>query len=157
MIETEFLSSSELLIVAVAEPTSSTPPPNALSASVLPGDSGYGATSECDRFSELPSIAVPSTTREPLSSTTMPPPHASIPLARLLVTWLSITVIVPQSSIPPPAPSEVWHIVFAAQVATTLVTVCDGTALLSVTTLFSIVTSVPGNVSIPPPSAVAVV
>ena len=42
---------------------------------------------------------------------------------------------------PPPAPCEAWQgIVFAAQVATTLVTERDGAARLPVTTLFEMVT-----------------
>src|SRR3954468_10834679 len=87
-------------------------------------------------------------------SARIPPPFDCTAEAWLSLTVESTSVIVPQTSIPAASPNDAGHGP-VGQMALTLGTVIVGAAVLPVTTVPRKVTSVPGNVSMPPPSAVA--
>src|SRR5579871_5610120 len=131
----------------VSEPPLSTkiPPPAA--------NRPNGGTAEA----ELPVTVELCSDSEAFASTAMPPPSDWTPAAWLSLTVESTRVIAPQSSMPAAPPKDAGQGTFPGQVALTLATEVDGTARLPVMMLRRIVTVVPLNVAIPPPSAVAVV
>src|SRR3954447_25346064 len=130
-------------MTSVASPSTKIPPPEAkrplgaTAAAVLP------VTVELRSVSEEP------------DSATMPPPFDWTAAAWLSLTVVFSSVIVPQLSIPAASPNEAGHGTFPGQRAFTLGTDSAGVATFPVTALFAIVTFVPWNASIPPPSAVA--
>ena len=91
----------------------------------------------------------------PPRSLTMPPPSDCTADAWLSLTVVSISVIVPQLSMPAASPKDAGHGAGPGQTALTLFVDSAGDARLPVMTLRAIVTVVPWNASMPPPSAVA--
>src|ERR1700710_674658 len=105
---------------------------------------------------EFPSTADALIRSEPPDSTAMPPPFDWAAPAWLSLTTVRTSVMVPQSSMPAASPNEALQGTSPGQTAFTLGTDVFGAARLPVTALWTMVTVVPGNASIPPPSAVAV-
>ena len=104
---------------------------------------------------ELPVTLEFRSVRLAFASLAIPPPFDCTADVWLALTVVPISVIVPQLSMPAASPNDAGHGAGLGHVALTLSVDSLGAERFPVMTLRMIVTVVPGNASMPPPSAVA--